>query len=309
MPKSARAEEKPQRPELSDVEPLRTAFSSRASPHPSIMPPSTHPMARPRLRPMDPEMTPAQEHLSALPLAILETDEEGTLRTWAGAAERLFGWTAAEVLGSHLDGLELVHEADIAFVDMVVDRLRSGRERHLVHRNRIRTRAGDVRHSEWTRIVVGGRPGGRPAILSYVLDVTPQVEAETAALTARAELDRWLRANPEGCCGLDREWRITHWNPAAERLLERSRAEVMGRELWELFPELRGTSFQKAFEEALSDGHLRVVEDRAPRPGAWYSVTAVPSGHGLNVFFSEVTGRRQLEEELLASEGARPRDS
>lgn len=260
-------------------------------------------MARPRLRPMDPETSPVLEHLSALPVAILETDEDGTLRTWAGAAERLFGWTAAEVLGSHIDALELVHEADLAFVDMVVDRLRSGHERHLVHRNRVRTRSGEVRHCEWTRIVVGSRPGRRPAILSYVLDVSGQVDAETAALTARAEVERWLRANPEGCCGLDREWRITHWNPAAERMLERSRAEVMGRELWEVFPELRGTSFQKAFEEAVSDGHLRMLEDRAPR-GAWYSVTAVPSGHGLNVFFCEVTGRRQLEEELLATERA-----
>jgi PAS domain S-box-containing protein len=259
---------------------------------------------------MDPESGPLPEHLSALPVAILETDEDGTLRTWAGAAERLFGWTAAEVLGSDVDALELVHEADLAFVDMVIDRLRSGHEQHLVHRNRVRTRSGEVRHCEWTRIVLGGRPGGRPAILSYVVDVSGQVDAESAALTARAELERWLRANPEGCCGLDHEWRITHWNPAAERMLERSRAEVMGRELWDVFPELRGTSFHQAFEDALSDGHLRVIEDRAPRRGAWYSVTAVPSGHGLNIFFNEVTGRRQLEEELLATEAAgRKRDA
>ncbi len=117
-------------------------------------------------------------------------------------------------------------------------------------------------------------------MLCYVLDVTAQVEAERAALAARAELERCLRASPEGICGLDRDWRITHWNPAAERMLDRSRAEVLGRELWEVFPELRGTAFHRAFDEALADGHLRVVEDRAPRGRSWYAVTAVPSAAG-----------------------------
>jgi len=262
-------------------------------------------LARARPGPPIQESSLVLEHLDSLPIALIETDEDGALRMWAGAAERMFGWTAAEVLGSHIDGLELVHEADLAFVDAVVDRLRAGHDRHLVHRNRVRTRAGDVRHCEWTRIAVGSVPGRHPAILSYVVDVTGQVEAETTALTARADLERWLRANPEGCCGLDREWRITHWNPAAERMLERSRAEVVGQELWEVFPELRGSSFHRAFEEALADGHLRVLEDRAPRRRAWYSVTAVPSARGLNVFFTDVTGRRQLEHDFLVAEAAR----
>jgi PAS domain S-box-containing protein len=263
-------------------------------------------MAPQPLRPSVPESSPVLEHLSALPVAVLETDEDGTVRMWAGAAERIFGWSADAVLGSNIDALELVHEADLAFVDAVLDRLRSGQDRHLVHRNRVRTRSGEVRHSEWTRIALGGRPGGRPALLSYVVDVTSLVEIETSALAARADLDRWLRANPEGCCGLDRQWFITYWNPAAERMLERSRAEVVGREVWQVFPRLRGTVFHRAFEDALGDGHLRVVEDRAPPPyaRAWYSVTAVPSARGLNVFFRDVTGRRQLERDLLAAEAA-----
>lgn len=262
-------------------------------------------MARARLSPSIPESSPLLEHLNALPVAVIETDESGTVRIWAGAAERMFGWSTSEAVGGHIDALELVHEADLAFVDAVVDRLRSGHERHLVQRNRVRTRSGEVRHCEWTRIALGPHPGRCPAILSYVLDVTGQVEARTTALTARANLERWLRANPEGCCGLDCDWRITHWNPAAERMLERSSSEVVGRELWEVLPALRGSSFHRAFDEALADGFLRVLEDRAPGGRAWYSVTAVPTARGLNVFFSDVTGRRQLEEDFLAVEAAR----
>ena len=244
------------------------------------------------------------DHLAAVPAAIIETDGEGIIRTWTGAAERIFGWTAAEVLGTDIEVLDLVHDADLPFVDAVIDRLRRGHERLLVHRNRNRTRSGDIRHCEWTRVLLGTRPGQRPGVLSFAVDVTAQFDAEHSALAACAELENWVRANPEGCLGLDREWRVTHWNPAAERILERMRSEVMGRVLWDVLPELRDTSFHRAFEEALADGHLRVLEDRAPRGGLWYGMTVVPSAQGLNVFFSNVTGRRQLEQEVLGLDAA-----
>ncbi len=262
-------------------------------------------MTSPRANRPVPATNPVLEHLHALPAAVIEIDAQGTVRTWAGGAERLFGWTADEVLGRDLDSLGLVGAADAPLVDAILKRFRAGRDRHLVHRSRIRTRAGEVRHAEWTRVLLGGPRGRAPAMLSYVVDVTALVEAERATLAARAELDRCLRGSLEGICGLDRDWRITHWNPAAERMLDRSRAEVLGRELWAVFPELQGTVFHRAFDEALADGHVRVVEERAPRGRTWYAVTAAPSPQGLFVYFSNVTGRRQLEQEFLALDAER----
>ncbi len=262
-------------------------------------------MTSPRSSRPVPETHPLLEHLHALPAAVIEIDAEGTILTWAGGAQRLFGWTADEVLGRDVDSLGLVDPADAPLVDAILERFRAGRDRHLVHRSRVRTRAGDVRHAEWTRIVLGAQRGRRQAMLCYVLDVTAQVEAERTALAARAELDRCLRGSLEGICGLDRDWRITHWNPAAERMLDRSRAEVLGRELWDVFPELRGTAFHRAFDAALADGYLRVIEERAPRGRSWYAVTAVPSPPGLFVYFSNITGRRQLEQEFLALDAER----
>jgi len=244
------------------------------------------------------------EHLEALPVAVVQTDGEGCIRVWGGAAERIFGWSEEDALGKHIDALELVHEADIPFVDAVVNRLRSGHETRLVHRNRSVTRSGEVRHCEWTRLRLPAPRGGRAGLLCFVADVTAQVEAETSGRTAIAELDRWCRANPEGFCGLDRDWRITHWNPSAERMLEKQPAEVLGRELWEVFPELRETPFHQAFTSALEDGHLHILEERAPRGRSWYAVTVAPSPRGLFVFFRDVTGRRQMEQELLTAYAA-----
>ena len=238
-------------------------------------------------------------HADALPVAVVETDRKGMVVLWEGAARRIFGWAPAEVLGKPLEALPLVHEADTAFVDAVMERLRAGRERQLTHRNRNRTRSGEIRHCEWASTAIPGRKGQLGSLLSFVTDVTTEVEAEAAARRSESLLEAWCAASPEGFCAVDRGWQVLQWNPSAERMFDRSRTEVVGRVLWEVFPRLRGSVFQAAFEEALGDGHSRTVEDRAPNSPFWYTVTASPVSDGLLIFFRDVTGRRQMQQELL----------
>ena len=52
---------------------------------------------------------------------------------------------------------------------------------------------------------------------------------------------------------LDRDWRITYVNSEAVLLLRKSREELMGGNLWELFPEAVGTEFQ----EQVPQGNVR----------------------------------------------------
>jgi PAS domain S-box-containing protein len=171
-----------------------------------------------------------------------------------------------EVLGKRLEALPLVHEADAPFVEAVMERLRAGRERELTHRNRNRTRSGEIRHCEWAHTTIPGRKGQLGSLLSFVTDVTTKVEAEAASRRSESLLEAWCAASPEGFCAVDRGWQVLQWNPSAERMFERSRAEVVGRVLWEVFPRLCGSVFQAAFEEALGDGHSRTVRTAPELP-------------------------------------------
>jgi PAS domain S-box-containing protein len=50
---------------------------------------------------------------------------------------------------------------------------------------------------------------------------------------------------------LDRSWRFTYLNPQAERILQRSREELLGRSLWDTFPDAVGSRFYEKYHEAL----------------------------------------------------------
>ncbi|MEX5719840.1 SpoIIE family protein phosphatase [Geodermatophilus maliterrae] len=96
---------------------------------------------------------------------------------------------------------------------------------------------------------------------------------------------------------LDPAWRFTYVNAEAERVLRRSREEVLGGVLWELFPAAVGTDFEVHYRGAVETGEERVFEAHHPPPlDAWYEIRAWPGPDGLSVSFLDVTERRGAEQ-------------
>ena len=100
---------------------------------------------------------------------------------------------------------------------------------------------------------------------------------------------------------LDREWRIVHVNPAAERTLGVSAAEVTGRVHWEVWPHTRGTEVEREYRRAVAEGVPVHLEHRAPR-GPHLEIDAYPSPDGLAIFFRDVTERVRAVAALRDSE-------
>ena len=106
----------------------------------------------------------------------------------------------------------------------------------------------------------------------------------------------------DGYCALDREWRVTYLNAAAERTLACRRDEILGRIFWEAFPQAAETPLYAACNQAMSEGIATSVAVFYPPLDAWFNVRAYPSRDGLSVYLRDVTESRRLTEDLWASE-------
>jgi len=119
----------------------------------------------------------ARQRLDSLlensPLAVIEWScPDLRITRWSPEAERVFGWTAADALGSHVDELPRVHEDDRPLVRSVVADMVAGRRSRNVIRSRNRRKDGSVIHCEWYNSAVTDGAGAVTAVLSLVLDVT-----------------------------------------------------------------------------------------------------------------------------------------
>jgi PAS domain S-box-containing protein len=127
-------------------------------------------------------------------------------------------------------------------------------------------------------------------VLGAAYDTTG--EREGAALVTRV-----LDAMPAGFYSLDREWRFTHVNAEAERLLGRAREDLLGRVLWDDWPAAVNSVLEDSYRTAVRTGQPVAFDAHHPAPlEGWYELRAWPSPDGLSVYFTEITERRQMQE-------------
>src|SRR5512139_1612650 len=87
-------------------------------------------------------------HVNNSPLAVIEWGPDMRLTRWSAEAERLFGWTASEVIGKRIGDLRWVHVDDSEQVYKVATELKSGNVR-VFSANRNYRKDGCVVHCEW----------------------------------------------------------------------------------------------------------------------------------------------------------------
>ena len=97
---------------------------------------------------------------------------------------------------------------------------------------------------------------------------------------------------------LDTDWRFTYLNDRAQSLLWRSRDDLLGRVMWDEFPETVETQFPESFHEAMETGDPVAFEVFHKPLDTWFEARAYPGDYGLSVFMRDITERKAREREL-----------
>ncbi|MGH9940904.1 MAG: PAS domain-containing protein [Pyrinomonadaceae bacterium] len=111
-----------------------------------------------------------------------------------------------------------------------------------------------------------------------------------------------LESITDAFVSVDREWRYTYVNQRAAQMLGRRPAELLGRNLWELYPQATGTVSHRELHRAMAEGVKVQYEYLSPAVGEWLEVHAYPTPDGLSIHFQKITERKRVEEALRESE-------
>ncbi|HLM74625.1 MAG TPA: PAS domain S-box protein, partial [Polyangiaceae bacterium] len=164
--------------------------------------------------------------------AIVSADTEANIRSWNGAAERLFGYSPVEAIGRPLAALL---GDDVAIAPEVLREVEAG---HLAGpRSAVcRRKDGSEFDAEVTLAPVRdelGRPLGLSAIIR---DVTGRNRAEAEVRRQREWLRVMLTSIGDAVIATDTAGRVTFLNAVAEALTGWRPEEAVGRALEEVFP-------------------------------------------------------------------------
>ncbi|WP_462176861.1 PAS domain-containing protein, partial [Acinetobacter baumannii] len=111
---------------------------------------------------------------------------------------------------------------------------------------------GAVRHVHARGDLMHGRDG-EPAYYGSVQDVTERHTAEQANVRLARRLCATLESITDVFYTVDREWRFTYLNSEAEQLFGRPRAGLLGKVLWDEFPELGAPPAREELRRAMRE--------------------------------------------------------
>ena len=97
---------------------------------------------------------------------------------------------------------------------------------------------------------------------------------------------------------VDSDWNFTYFNREAERLLEISEKEVIGKNIWEIFPTAVNTNLHQMYTNVAQNLEPETIEYLYPADKKWYEVTANPSDGGVSVYFKNIDDRKLAAEKL-----------
>lgn len=104
-----------------------------------------------------------------------------------------------------------------------------------------------------------------------------------------AEIERILGRISDAFYALDTNWKFTYLNERAEELLDTSAEKLVGKNVWEEFPEAAETIVYEKYHEAL-EAQERMEFDLYYEPlEKWFHIIVYPSEEGLSVYFRDIT--------------------
>jgi PAS domain S-box-containing protein len=246
--------------------------------------------------------------VQAAPVAILGLDNNGKVVSWYGGAEKMFGWTADEVIGRPPPNLPTEKQEEFR---TLLARVVGGNAFTGLESQRMRKDGTLIDVSISTAPLHDGA-GRAVGIIGVYQDITERRRAEDLYHQMADQLEALVRAAPVAIVGIDMEGKVLSWYGGAERLFGWSAAEVVDRPLANVPPEKQEEFHALRTRVLHGDSVIGLETQRMRKDGSRIDVSLsyAPlhdrTGRtiGATIVYQDVTERRLAFEQRQAREAA-----
>ncbi len=242
----------------------------------------------------------SQQTLLSIGDAVISTDDDKRVLLMNRTAEELTGWTLAEAQGKTIEEVFwIVQEGSEPPIRVTVERtLLTAKSAESPDHMELISRDGSRVPIEDAGAAIRDEHGASAGIVLVFRDISPRREAERRLEDSERRSRAILESIMDSFGLLDADWRIVYVNPAAEKMTGRFAHELIGRNLWEVFPGAVGTIIESSFKRAMAERTPVSFENYYEHWNRWFDTSAYPSDIGLSVYFRDITERKRGEQAL-----------
>lgn len=97
----------------------------------------------------------------------------------------------------------------------------------------------------------------------------------------------------------DNNWLFTYVNKKAGEIFNHSPAGLIGKNIWEIFPQAQERPSFRALHQAMETQQYIYLESHHPQQNLWFENHMYPSPEGVSVFIKNITDRKNAEEKIV----------
>lgn len=134
--------------------------------------------------------------------------------------------------------------------------------------------------------------------LVMAIDIDNTVKTENALKKKAREIENILESITDGFFTVNKDWELTYINKAFEKIIQINKADIIGKNLWDCFPEAKELAYYQLYKNALADNSSVHFEEFYPPLNIWLSVNAYPTETGLAVYFTDNTEQKNYQRKI-----------
>ncbi|MDP5061607.1 MAG: PAS domain S-box protein, partial [Maribacter sp.] len=138
---------------------------------------------------------------------------------------------------------------------------------------------------------------GEKYSLSTFIDQTEAKSANLAILKSERKYKQFTERISDAFVAFDQNWCFTDINIKAAKLVRMNATEMLGKNVWDEYPEFKNSEGYSMFIKAMADQVYTHFEQYHPAADLWVENHLYPSRNGLSVYFKDITYRKKAEQE------------
>ncbi len=108
-----------------------------------------------------------------------------------------------------------------------------------------------------------------------------------------------LESISDNVLALDNNWNVTYTSKRQANIFGYKASEMVGKNFWQLLPNLIGTEIEKNFQEAMQKREKKCYEITGIFKSGYYEQSIFPSANGITIYTKDITERKKIEVELI----------
>lgn len=247
----------------------------------------------------DHQLKRSEERFKALFLnsqdIVFVVKQNGEIAYVTPSIRQILGYVESDLLGSQ--SRQLVHQDQQAAFDLAFQQIASGKQTNILLPVMVINQQGN-----WVWMELKGQsqlqnPNINGVILS-LRDISEYVEIEKTLKDYSRKITDMLESITDGFIAMDTDFSITMFNKVAQELLNNDDRLVEGRKIWDLVTNIENNATYEALKKAAGEHRTIRFEEFVPDLNRWFEASAYPYGHGLFVYFKDVSEKKRHEKLL-----------